>query len=305
MNKPLALAALCLLLGACASVPPPPAPQPQPIPAASAAPVPIAVAVTRHDYASDSLLATAWTQRAVEHDLVYTEIYRAAQAQLLTALNTPTWDALPKAAREGPATGLTPAVVLDIDETVLDNSPYQARLIKSGREYDDATWADWVRQASAEPLPGALEYTRFAAAHGITVLYVSNRVAELTAPTVANLRSAGFPLADDSVVYSLGMKVPGCTQTGSSKACRRRMIAKEYRVLEQVGDQVGDFIQPAANTPAGRAAAMKPYADWIGERWFVLPNPTYGSWQPALFGNDWSLSPAERHAREVEALRTQ
>ena len=75
----------------------------------------------------------------------------------------------PKADRVAPITGLPPAVVLDIDETVLDNSPYQARLIRDGKAYDDASWAAWCKEERARALPGAVAFTQFAAAHGIAV----------------------------------------------------------------------------------------------------------------------------------------
>ena len=57
-----------------------------------------------------------------------------------------------------------------------------------------------------------------------------------------------------------------------------------------------------ANTAEGRRAAVEPYEDWIGERWFVLPNPTYGSWEPALFNNDWSLPREARRQAKRAAL---
>src|SRR5699024_4039422 len=108
------------------------------------------------------------------------------------ALADPAWDAL--AAEDRPEgsdpRGLPPAVVLDIDETVLDNSPYQARLIRDNARYDDVTWAEWVREEAARPLPGALAFTRAAAARGITVIYLSNRDHALDEATLANLRAA-------------------------------------------------------------------------------------------------------------------
>jgi predicted secreted acid phosphatase len=76
-------------------------------------------------------------------------------------------------------------------------------------------------------------------------------------------------------------------------------------VLMQFGDQIGDFVDVAANTPEGRRAAIEPYASWIGERWFVLPNPTYGSWEPSLFNNDWSQPAAARRKAKIGALLEQ
>ena len=113
-------------------------------------------------------------------------------------------------------------------------------------------------------------------------------------------RSSG----DDSFL-GLGTIVPGCEQIGSDKGCRRRLVGRDHRVLMQFGDQIGDFVDVVANTAEGRARAVAPYADWIGERWWVLPNPTYGSWEPALFNNDWSQSRERRRKAKIDALRTE
>lgn len=267
---------------------------------------PLAVAVEApRDYAADNLNATLWTQRAIEHDLICREVYRAATQQLLPALADPAWDALPREERTQALDGLAPAVILDIDETVLDNSAYQARLVRTGRAYDEVTWSDWVREEAATALPGALEYTRFAADHGIAVIYISNRDKSLDEATLNNLRKLGFPVSGPEAFLGLGVVFPGCEQQGTEKSCRRRLVAQKYRVLAQVGDVIGDFTGVIANTIEGREAAMAPYLDWIGERWFVLPNPTYGSWEPATFDNDWSLPEEQRHQRKLDALRVQ
>lgn len=284
--------AACLLAG-CASAPT--------LTSAPTAPLPAPVAT---DFSADNLNAVAWTQTAIEHDLIYREVYRDAQQQLLAARNDPHWDALTAADRgDIRVAGLKPAVIVDVDETVLDNSPYQARVIRDHDAYQESTWDAWCREEAAKPLPGALAFAQFAAAHGITMIYITNRIKALDAATLANLRKVGFPVADDSLYLGLGTVVPGCQQVGSSKSCRRKLIAKKYRILMQFGDAIGDFVDVSDNSHAGRAAAMAPYLDWIGERWFVLPNPTYGSWEAATFGNNWSLPAAERHARKIQSLR--
>lgn len=254
--------------------------------------------------ADDSLNATAWVQTAVEHDLIYREIYRIAQEKLAAAVADKSWDALPFNERNKAAADLPPAVVLDIDETVLDNSPNQARLIRDGKEYNDADWAQWCKQAVAKPLPGSLQFTRYAAAHGVAVFYLTNRKQDLNVVTLKNLRDAGFPVANADSFLGLGMHVDGCEQHGSNKGCRRELIARNYRVVMQIGDQLGDFVDATANTVADRQAAVQPYLDWVGERWFVLPNPVYGHWEPALFHNDWKLSRDQRRAEKRAALHT-
>jgi acid phosphatase len=255
--------------------------------------------------ADDNLNAVLWTQRAVEHDLVVREIFRAAEEGLLRALADPEWDALPRGEREGGFAGLPPAVIVDVDETMLDNSPYQAQLVRAGREYDEFSWAQWCRKEEAAALPGALEFARFAAEHGVTVFYLSNRARDLGAATLANLRKAGFPVAGEDVFLGLGTILPGCEMVGTDKGCRRRLIARGHRVLMQLGDQVGDFVDVVSNTPEGREGEVQPYAGWIGERWWVLPNPTYGSWEPAVFRNDWSQAQERRRQAKIDALRAE
>jgi acid phosphatase len=287
-------ALLCAsLLAGCASAPAlqPAAPTTPSAPATAATPP------------NDNLDAVAWTQTAIEHDLIYLQTYRDAQARLLGALHDPHWDALPTDDRVAPLKGLKPAVVLDIDETALDNSPYQARLVKNGGEYNEASWAAWCKEERARALPGAVAFTRFAAKHGIAVIFISNRDKSLDNVTVANLRKAGFPVQGPDAFLGLGTFVPGCEQIGTQKSCRRQLISRKYRVLMQFGDQLGDFVTVIANSDAGRAKAVAPYMQWIGRRWFVLPNPTYGDWQPALFGNNWSAPPQERRRDMIHALR--
>lgn len=251
----------------------------------------------------DNLNAVAWTQTSLVHDMIYREVYRHATETLDKALADPSWDALTNQDRHGDPSHLPPAVVLDVDETVLDNSPYQARLIRDHAQYDSATWADWVREKTARALPGAVAFTRYAAAHGIAVIYLSNRAQSLDKATLANLKAVGFPVSGPDAFLGLGTKVPGCKQVGTSKHCRRELVAGKYRVLVQVGDQVGDFMQLSGDTPMARRAELKPYLKWVGRRWFVLPNPTYGSWESALFHNDYKLDVHQRRAAKLKVLR--
>lgn len=255
--------------------------------------------------ADDNLNAVAWTQTALEHDLIYQETFRSAQSQLLTALKDKKWDALPSDDRTTPYKNLKPAVILDIDETVLDNSPYQARLIRKGGEFNEADWAAWCKEERARALPGAVAFTQFAAKHGVAVFYISNRAQDLDTATLDNLRKVGLPVSGPDAFLGLGTILRGCDQAGTEKNCRRQLIGQHYRVLMQFGDQLGDFVTVLSNTPAGRAQAMAPYADWIGSRWFVLPNPTYGSWEPALFNNEWNAPREQRREQKIQALLTE
>jgi acid phosphatase len=296
MSKSLpALLGTVLLLAGCASTP-----AVHRTESNATAPAPVAAQATTP--ANDNLNAVVWSQTAIEHDLVYLQTYRDAESKLLTALKDPKWDALPTDDRVAPIKGLKPAVVLDIDETVLDNSPYQARLIKSGGEFNEADWAAWCKEENARALPGAVAFTQFAAKHGIAVIYISNRVKDLDEVTLDNLHKVGMPVSGPEAFLGLGTFVQDCEQVGTEKSCRRQLISRKYRVLMQFGDQLGDFVGTPANTDAARAQALAPYMAWIGVRWFVLPNPTYGAWEPALFNNDWTAPREQRRREKTDAL---
>ena len=228
--------ALVLALAGCAT------PPPRPVAIATVEPATVVGAeALAGPAANDNLNAVAWVQTAIEYRLIAGQAWRGALVQLDKAIKTPGWDALPKEERANPVAGLPPAIIVDVDETMLDNSPYQARLLRDGKAYDEFTWAQWVKEEAARPVPGALEFARAAAARGVTVYYVTNRAEDLTAATVSNLRKAGFPIQDDAQVLGLGLVVDGCESEGSEKGCRRQWVGRTHRVLMQFGDQVGEL----------------------------------------------------------------
>ena len=286
---PICAALFALALAACQPVRPeaPPA-----APATAAVP------------ADDNLNAVLWVQRSTEYRALLEQAYRAATDKLDAALADPRWNALVEEEREGSGPQLKPAVVLDIDETVLDNSPYQARLVRDGAEYSDPTWDAWVEERKARAVPGVVEFARAANARGVTLVYISNRAVHLTEATLDNLRAEGLPVEGDDVFLGLGLKVPGCEQHGSEKDCRRRLASRKYRVLMQFGDQLGDFLKIEDNSPAGRQVLLDRHGEWFGSRWWMLPNPTYGGWEPALFDNNWKQPREARRAAKRAALET-
>ncbi len=288
------VACTLLALASCKPVTPQDAAAPLPPPAVAAQATTTA--------SNDNLNAVAWVQTSAEYKAISEQTFRSAANHLDVALKEANWDALVPDERGNATGGLKPAVIMDVDETVLDNSPYQARLIRDGAEYDEVSWDQWVAEKKAKPLPGVVAFAKAAAAKGVTILYISHRAEHLQEATLANLRAVGLPVADDSVFLGLGTVLEGCEQNGSEKNCRRRMAGQDYRVLMQFGDQIGDFVQVLANTPQGRETLHAEYRDWFGERWWMLPNPTYGSWEPALFNNDWASPAAERRRMKIEAL---
>ncbi len=262
-----------------------------------------ATATVAVEGANDNLNAVLWMQRSQEYRANALQTWRAAAAQLDRALADRSWTALlPQEGGSQQSARLKPAVVVDVDETVLDNSPYQARLVRNGGSYDDVSWDAWVSEGKAGAVPGAVEFAQAAAAKGVTMIYITNRTEHMKDVTLANLRRLGFPVAGDDVYLGLDKYVPGCEQEGSEKACRRQLVAQQYRVLMQFGDQLSDFAAIGVNTQAGRDALLQAHQGWFGQRWWMLANPTYGGWEPAQFNNAWSLPEAERRAAKRAAL---
>src|SRR5690606_22310451 len=235
--------AAALLLAACkpASFTSPQGEAPQ----GDASPVAAASPQASGPIADDNLHAVLWVQASAEYRASAETIYRAAADKLDAALAERNWDALVPAERDnaGATADLKPAVIMDVDETVLDNSPYQARLIRDQAEYSDPSWDLWVAEKKARAVPGVVDFARVAAEKGVTILYLSNRAVHLKDATLATLEAVGMPAASDEVFLGLGTVVPGCEQNGSEKNCRRRLAGQKYRVLMQFGDQLGDFVE--------------------------------------------------------------
>jgi len=285
--------ALTAALAGCQTVAEAPVAAPAPQPVASEPAVP----------AHDNLNATAWVQSSVEARMAHRQTWRGAERLLDAALGEASWDALSPADRIAPIAGLPPAIIVDVDETVLDNSPYQVRLIRDGGTFNDATWNAWVDEGRATAVAGAPEFAQAAAKRGITMIYLTNREHAKSAVTRRNLEAVGFPTVAESQFLGLGFETPGCVPQGSDKGCRRQFVAQRYRVLMQFGDQLGDFVSVTDNRLDARAAQLQGFDGWVGQRWFMLANPSYGSWESALYGNDRGLSSEGQRAAKRAALR--
>ena len=220
-------------------------------------------------------------QTALEYEATALQAYRLAQMQLDAALADRSWTAAIE--QKGDASQLPTAVIVDVDETVLDNSYYQARMIRDATTYSSSTWDPWVMEQKATAIPGAREFTRYAASKGVTVFYVTNRTANLEAATRANLEAEQFPVSKEiDVVLTRGERPEW---NASAKGPRRAHIAQSHRILLLIGDDLGDFVVDPSGTPEKRRASSELYNGWWGRRWIMLPNPTYGSWERAVIGD--------------------
>jgi len=253
--------------------------------------------------ANAQLDAVLWTQTSIEHELIYRQVFANATRQLDVALKTPDWDALPLPPRN--LAGLPPAVIVDIDETVLDNIPLNARDVVNNQVYSYDRWNTWVDQAKAQALPGAVAFLQAAQQKGIAVYYLTNREHSQVTATVKNLRLRGFPVESDEHVLAASTPTGHCESAGYGKNCRRQWVAAHARVLLMAGDSLGDFVQAEHNTVADQRKAVAPYVNWLGQRWFLLPNPTYGNWYSAPYGDDEKLPFEQKRTLKQQALQLQ
>lgn len=253
--------------------------------------------------ANDQLDAVLWTQTSIEHELIYRQVFAEATRQIDVALATPTWDALALPPRD--LTGLPPAVIVDIDETLLDNVPLNARDILNNQVYSYDRWNTWVDQAKAQALPGAVAFLKAAEQRGIKVYYLTNREQNQVQATVNNLRLRGFPVSSNEQVLAASTPIGHCEQAGYGKNCRRQWVASHARVLLMAGDSLGDFVQAAHNTLEDQRKAAEPYLGWLGQRWFLLPNPTYGNWYSAPYGDQEKLPLERKRQLKQQALQLQ
>lgn len=201
--------------------------------------------------------AVHWTRSSAEHRAVFIQTYRAAERALREA-----------AAGRQPGTW---GVVMDADETILDNSLFQLRLTRSGQAYDEEIWNEWVREEAAPPLPGAVEFTRVVRELGGRLAIVTNREEVVCPETRRNLEAVG--VTADVVL---------CRGDTSDKNPRFSRVREgvgtgiaAIDVMMYVGDNIRDFPGLSQEVRSEVGAALPE----LGRTWFVLPNPMYGSWE--------------------------
>jgi acid phosphatase len=268
-------------------------------PAKTTAPASGAQAPGPASSANDLLNAVLWMQRSVEYKAAAMAAFALAQLRLDQALADRDWTAVVPKELSGPFQSLPPAVILDVDETVLDNSGYQAWMATKDTTFDPKTWTAYVNSVSSLAIPGAVEFARYAASRGVKVFYVSNRTAEEEPATSKNLERLGFPMGGAVDTILTARERP---DWGSAKGTRRTHIAREYRVLLNLGDNFGDFVDEYRGTEAERLAVLEQHKGRWGREWIMLPNPSYGSFESAPFKHDFKLSEAEKRRAKRAAL---
>ena len=247
-------------------------------PAAPAAPVAPA-AEARPD---SSIL---WVRDSAEYAALALQAYTSATKDLRGMIADPLWSALPDQTN---AAGLPPAIIFDVDETLVTNVLFQAQ---HEPPFTNRKLDEWNASTTAVPVPGAARFVDFARGAGVEVFFVTNRPCEPNEQdpcpqeevTIDDLNEAGI-LADESNVMMANER-PEWTR---EKKVRRDLIAQNFRVIMLIGDDLGDFIPCTRARPAppctegatqeSRKRDTERHAAYWGNGWYVLPNPMHGSW---------------------------
>jgi acid phosphatase len=214
-------------------------------------------------------------QTSGEYWATTSTIYAAARQAIDRGLKDRKWTAAIEQA--GSFGRLPPAVILDLDETVLDNSRFQGRMIREQKAYDPEAWNVWVETGIAVEVAGAVGFITYAQSKNVRVFFVTNRTGAQEAATIRNLARMTVTATPDMI---LSNAENGWT---SDKTARRAHLAAQYRILALVGDDLNDFISVADQSPSDRVDIVRKQAPRWGAQWFILPNPVYGSWDRSLY----------------------
>lgn len=226
------------------------------------------------------VMSVLWYQKSAEMKALYYQSFNMAKLVLDNKLKSA-------------AVTDKNAVVLDIDETVLDNSPYEAQMILKSFPYSTKTWKEWTKLAIAKATPGVLDFLTYAKSKGVTVYYVTNREMDERDATIKNMVAESLPFADTSHVL--------CKKTTSDKTPRYKTILNNYKILLTVGDNLRDYNEIFGNRKVNFGLNM---ADSLktkfGSDFIVLPNPMYGDWEKAIYSGKFPPEVEKSKIRKAE-----
>ena len=186
------------------------------------------------------------------------------------------------------------AVVVDIDATVLDSSPYDAGLVDRNYGYSKG-WGEWIAAAKAEAMPGAVAFLNYVSSKGGSVFYLSNRKVKEKESTMKNLIDVGFPqVKDDHMLLR---------EKTLDKEPGRMLVHRNHQIVLMIGDNLNDFDNIfMGKSVDDRLKAVDLLQGKFGINFIVIPNPTYGDWEAAVYNYNWKLSPKEKSAARKAAL---
>ena len=229
----------------------------------------------------ENTMGSLWYQNAAEVDALYQQGYNVATNKLKELLKQPT---------DKPY-----SIVLDIDETVLSNIPFQVKMIKDGTAFNPKLWDEWVQKAEATPVAGAKEFLQFADKNKVQIYYISDRTDAQVDATIKNLEAQGLPVQGrDHLMFK--------KEGDKSKEGRRQEVLKHTNLVMLFGDNLVDFAEFSTKSEADRDKMFEQLKAEFGDKFIIFPNPMYGSWESAVYQGEKKDGKGQSEAR-MNALK--
>ena len=229
----------------------------------------------------ENTMGALWYQNAAEVDALYQQGYNVATNKLKELLKQPT---------DKPY-----SIVLDIDETVLSNIPFQVKMIKDGTAFNPKLWDEWVQKAEAKPVAGAKEFLQFADKNKVQIYYISDRTDAQVDATIKNLEAQGLPVQGrDHLMFK--------KEGDKSKEGRRQEVLKHTNLVMLFGDNLVDFAEFSTKSEADRDKMFEQLKAEFGDKFIIFPNPMYGSWESAVYQGEKKDGKGQSEAR-LNALK--
>ena len=229
----------------------------------------------------ENTMGSLWYQNAAEVDALYQQGYNVATNKLKELLKQPT--------------NKPYSIVLDIDETVLSNIPFQVKMIKDGTAFNPKLWDEWVQKAEATPVAGAKEFLQFADKNKVQIYYISDRTDAQVDATIKNLEAQGLPVQGrDHLMFK--------KEGDKSKEGRRQEVIKHTNLVMLFGDNLVDFAEFSTKSETDRDKMFEQLKAEFGDKFIIFPNPMYGSWESAVYKGEKKDGKGQSEAR-LDALK--
>ena len=234
---------------------------------------------------NEALMSILWVQTSAEYRALCYQAYNTAMEQIN------------KEVKKHKKKDKPLAIVLDIDDTILDTSIYDASFIGTSKRPTLENMKPWINSATASPMPGAVEFLKDVSKKGIEIFYVTNRRApEHIEGTIKNLEKFDFPSADNEHIFLR-------TDSGNKQE-RFDKIAESFKIIVYMGDNAGDFpLDTYGKLIKERKDIFDEHKKDFGTKFIVLPNPVYGSWESAIAKNYNKMTPEEKESARRSALK--
>lgn len=230
--------------------------------------------ISKEDISQRNYQAVKWYRNSAERNTNYIQTYKLALEKTLKKskqLKPYSW-----------------GVILDIDETVLDNSEYNYQNVINHTTYSQESNYTYMESAVSIAIPGAKNFTCNIKKHKGYVALVTNRDAKFAPQvinaTVRNLKQQG--ICFDTVLFSTGSsdKNPRfkAVNSGNYKSITTTKKLPKIKVLAYFGDNIQDFPNITQKEAYLESQSLA-YHKKFGDEYFILPNPVYGSFDKNSF----------------------